>query len=84
MNILESQWRIYRDACYPPKAGKLDTRQESETRQAFYAGCIVALKFATESAQGMPEEQAYRYIIGLIQEAQSVCSDRIYEMKGYN
>jgi hypothetical protein len=79
---LEDQWKIYRDACYPPQNGKLDALQETETRQAFFAGCLVVLQLATESSQDMPEEQAYRHIMGLIKEAQTVCSQRCYEMKG--
>jgi len=81
---LESQWLEYRDACYPPKNGKLDRQQEVETRQAFFAGCLVVLKFAVEGSASLPEEQAYKLIGSLINEAQLVCSQRIYEMKGRN
>lgn len=84
MNTLESQWKEYRDACYPPKNGKLLPRQETETRQAFFAGCLVVLKHAVESSQDLPEEQAYKQIVALITEAQKVCSERVYEIKGWN
>ena len=84
MKTLESQWEIYRDACYPKKNGKLDPVQEIETRQAFFAGCLVVLKFATESSQNLPEEQAYKHIVSLISEAQKACSNRVYEMKQRN
>jgi hypothetical protein len=84
MNTLQSQWEIYRDACYPPKNGPLHPMQETETRQAFFAGCLVVLKFATESAANLPQEQAYQQIVALITEAQMVCSQRAYEMKGRN
>jgi hypothetical protein len=84
MMTLESQWKVYRDACYPAKNGALDPLQESETRQAFFAGCLTVLKFAVESSANLPEEQAYNNIVSLIREAQMVCSQRIYEMKGRN
>lgn len=84
INTLESQWQIYRDACYPAQNGPLPLQQEIETRQAFFAGCLVVLKFATESSQNLPEEAAYKNIVSLITEAQTVCSQRIYEMKGRN
>lgn len=81
---LESQWKIYRDACYPAKNGPLPPQQEIETRQAFFAGCLVVLKFAVESSANLPEEQAYKKIASLITEAQTVCLQRIDEMKGRN
>lgn len=84
MNTLESQWQIYKNACYPAKNGPLSPQQEIETRQAFFAGCLVVLKFATESSESLPEEQAYRNIVALITEAQTVCSQRVYEMKARN
>jgi hypothetical protein len=84
MTTLESQWLQYRDACYPPKNGKLELQQEIETRQAFFAGCLVVLKFAVESSQNLPEEQAFNQIVALINESQTVCSQRVYEMKGRN
>lgn len=78
---LESQWIIYRDACYPVGLPK---NQEIETRQAFFSGCLVVLKFAVESSQAMPEDQAFGTIVGLISEAQMVCSMRVSEMKARN
>lgn len=84
MKNLESQWIVYRDACYPPKNGKLDVLQETEIRQAFFAGCLVVLGFSVESARNLSEDQAVRQIASLIREAQTVCSQRVYEMKGRN
>lgn len=81
---VEGLWREYRDACYPPKNGKLDPLQETETRQAFYAGCLIAAKTLLESSVHMTEEQAMRNIQTLIDETQRVCRERIYEMKGRN
>ncbi len=81
---LENQWKVYRDACYPPGKITIDTVQESETRQAFFAGCLVVLKLAVESSDGLPEDQAYEKVCALITEAQKVCRQRIYEMKGRN
>jgi hypothetical protein len=76
---LEDQWRIYRNACYP--AG-LPPLQETETRQAFFAGCLLVLEFSTTASQGLPDDQAYAFIMGLITEARTVCQLRIFEMKG--
>lgn len=84
MNKLEDQWIIYRDACYPKHKGELSKHQETETRQAFFAGCLVVLEFATKTAQSLPEEQAYKQIMALINEAQTVCSQRVYQLKGSN
>ena len=81
---LEDLWREYRDACYPPKNGKLDAQQEIETRQSFYAGCLIAIKVMLESSVGMTEEQAMRNINNLRNEAETVCRQRIYEMKQRN
>lgn len=81
---LEDLWREYRDACYPPKNGPLDKLQEVETRQAFYAGCLVAIKVMLESSVGMTEEDALKNISNLRNEAETVCRQRIYEMKGRN
>jgi hypothetical protein len=84
VSTLESQWQEYRDACYPTKNGPLPQFQETETRQAFFAGCLVVLKFAVESSKNLSEEEAFKNIVSLITEAQTVCSQRIYEMKGRN
>jgi len=84
MNTLEQQWIIYRDAVYPKSQGGPDPIQEIETRQAYFAGCLTVLKFAVEASSEMPEEQAFKFIGDLIKEAQQVCEQRIYEMKGRN
>lgn len=84
VTTLEAQWQSYRDACYPPKNGKLDPLQETETRQAFYAGCLIAGKVILESSIHMTEEQACRNIQTLIEQALTVCRERVYEMKGRN
>lgn len=81
---VEGLWREYRDACYPPKNGKLDALQETETRQAFYAGILTASKVLVESSANMTEEEAMRNIKTMIDETQAVCRARIYEMKGRN
>jgi len=81
---LEDLWREYRDACYPPKNGPLDKLQETETRQSFYAGCLIAIKVMIESSVNMTEEQAMQNINNLRNEAETVCRQRIYEMKGRN
>lgn len=84
MNTLESQWEIYRDACYPPKNGKLAPIQEIETRQAFFAGCLVVLKIASESSANLTEEQACKTIVSLINEAEEACLQHIHAMKCRN
>lgn len=81
---VEGLWREYRDACYPPKNGKLDPLQETETRQAFYAGILTASKVLVESSSQMTEEEAMRNINTMINETLAVCRSRIYEMKGRN
>lgn len=81
---LETLWREYRDACYPAQNGKLDAMQETETRQSFYAGCLIAIKVMLESSVGMTEESAMQNISNLRNEAETVCRQRIYEMKGRN
>ena len=81
---LEYQWREYRDACYPPKNGHLNKLQESEIRQAFFAGCLIAVKVVMESSIEMTTEEAFINISNLRNEAETVCRQRIYEMKGRN
>lgn len=82
MTALEQQWKTYRNACYGP--GPIPTLQESETRQAFYAGCLVVLKLAVESVAGLPADEANQQISAMIKDAQDVCRQRIYEMRGRN
>jgi hypothetical protein len=84
LTTLEQQWIQYRDACYPPDKTKLDPLQESETRQAFYAGNLLALKIVVESSAYLSEEAAFQNIKNLIKNAQTVCREHIYEMKGRN
>ena len=84
VTTLEAQWIVYRDACYPPAKVKLDQFQESETRQAFYAGILLALKIAVESSVNLSEEAAFQNIKNLIDNAQTVCRERVYELKGQN
>lgn len=81
---LEDLWREYRDACYPPKNGAITKIQETETRQAFFAGCLIAVKVLIESSTEMTPEEAFRNISNLRNEAVTVCRQRIYEMKGKN
>jgi hypothetical protein len=81
---LEAQWLEYRDACYPAKNGKLEAQQEIETRQSFYAGCLIAIKVMIESSVGMTEEAAMQNINNLRNEAEKTCRQRIYEMKARN
>lgn len=84
MKTLEMQWQEYRDACYPASMGKLSPHQETETRQAFFAGCLVVLKLAVERADGLSEEDAYKSIGNLIREAQEVCRQQVYLGKQRN
>lgn len=81
---VEGLWREYRDACYPPAKMKLDALQESETRQAFYAGCLTAAKILVDSSQHMDEATALRNIKLFIDEATAVCKERTYELRGQN
>ena len=82
VTTLEAQWVLYRNACYPPANIKLNPLQESEVRQAFYAGILLALKIAVESSVNLSDEAAFQNIKNLIDNAQSVCRERIYEIKG--
>jgi hypothetical protein len=81
MKTLEDQWKTYRDACYPTGVSKL---QEVECRQSFFAGALVVLKLATDRAADLSEEDAFKSVGDLIREAQTVCKQRMYEMKGRN
>lgn len=81
---VEELWREYRDACYPPKNGKLDPVQETETRQAFYAGMLTASKVMLESAVNMTEEEAMRNMKTMMDYTQDVCRARIYELERLN
>lgn len=84
MKTLEDQWRQYRDAVYPAKNWPLDKFQETETRQAYFAGCLTFMTFAMAASRDMSEGDAFRFIAGLQKEAETVCKQRIYEMKGRN
>jgi hypothetical protein len=81
---VEGLWLQYRDACYPPGKTKIEPIQETETRQAFFAGCLIAAKILVESSVNLTEEQACRNIQTFLDEAQAVCRERIFEMKGRN
>lgn len=84
MNYLESAWKEYRDACYAGSVGKLDPLQEVETRQAFFAGCLVALMRVKNVAQDSQGEDAFKEFCALLTEAQTVRVQRCYEVKGRN
>ena len=84
VTTLEEEWRQYRDACYPPHQIRLTALQESETRQAFFAGVLVALKVTTESATLLPEHLAQRNIENMNKEALTVCKQRSYYLKNQN
>lgn len=81
---IEEQWRVYRDACYPPSKGAISDQQEIECRQAFFAGVLLALKIAVESSIALSEEAAFKNVKNMIDEAQTVCRSRIYEMRQRN
>ncbi len=78
---LHDEWVQYRNACYPcgvPKA------QEIECHQAFFAGALVVLKLATDNAHGLSDEAAYAEVVKVINEAETVCRNRVYAAKGRN
>lgn len=81
MKTLQDQWREYRDACYP---SGLPAAQNIECHQAFFAGALVVLKLATERAEGLTDEAAFKSVCSLIDEAQAVCRQRIYAGKNRN
>jgi len=54
MRKLDEQWLIYRNACYPKG---IPVAQEQECRQAFFAGCLVVLKFAVESCDALQKKK---------------------------
>lgn len=56
MNI-EQEWNRYKKACYPNGCHSV---QEIETRQAFYAGLLVAFNAVKELSEVEPEEEAMR------------------------
>lgn len=81
MKTLQDEWSSYRDACYPEG---LPADQNRECHQAFFAGCLVVLKFATDASADLPEAEARKFVAGIIREAQEVCQQRVNQLKGNN
>ena len=81
---LEEQWIQYRNACYPPKNGPISKLQETETRQAFFAGCLVAINVVADGIRNHAPVDAVKNIKALRAEADAVCRQRIYEMRERN
>lgn len=81
---LENEWNKYRRACYPKGCTKL---QETETRQAFFAGIVVLYDLLDRAIAAYPEEEdptATRLMEGWKAEAQGVCQERSFELKSRN
>lgn len=81
MSALEKEWRLYRDACYAD--GPISAVQATETRQAFYAGCLVMLHLVLQRSR-LPEDEANREIGKLMAETRAVCRERMKQMKDRN
>ena len=80
MNSLQDHWREYRDACYPTG---IPAEQNLECHQAFFAGCLVALRSCTALA-AMTDDDALRELQRLLTEAETVCAARAQTLKERN
>lgn len=58
MNLLEAKWIEYRNSAYPPDKGPISPIQERETKQAFFAACLVVMGIIGECLDKPEEEVA--------------------------
>jgi len=68
---LQAEWKKYRDAIYPKDTSSIQNR---ETHQAFFAGAFIMTK-AMEIAAALPEDDAIKFLVPLIGEAEQVCQN---------
>ena len=80
MSTLQDHWREYRDQIYPEG---IPARQNLECHQAFFSGCLVALRSCTALA-AMTDADAVRELERLLTEAESVCGARVKTLKERN
>lgn len=81
---LEREWIKYRNACYPTGCTKL---QESECRQAFFAGIVTLFNLMDRAITQFPEEDdptVARLMDKLRTEAHGVCHERSLELGSRN
>lgn len=78
---LEQQWLKYRNACYP---NGIPSLQESEIRQAFFAASMVVLCDVFESVNKLTEDEAVKHLENLMDEAETVCSQRCHQLRSRN
>lgn len=62
---MESEWRKYRDHCYP---GGIDGIQASECRQAFFAGALALSALMMSTPDGPGEDNAVAKIMAEVEE----------------
>ena len=63
---------------------RISKLQETETRQAFFAGCLVAINVVADGIRNHAPVDAVKNIKALRAEADAVCKQRIYEIKERN
>lgn len=80
MQTLNAQWLEYWKLCHPNGTEKV---QETETHQAFFAGCLCAMNSCVALAE-LSNEEAERELSKLIQEAEQTCAIRAGVMKARN
>jgi hypothetical protein len=72
MKTLNEEWINFRDKAYPHGTGADQNRQ---LHQAFFAGAIVTLALMTVDVPALPDDEAEKAIIGLLNEAGSFCEE---------
>lgn len=70
MKTLAQEWTEYSIACYPEGASVM---QAMETRQAFFAGALVALQTMTVEVAALPTQDAEKCLAALVHEATETC-----------
>lgn len=81
-NAIEKEWLRYRTACFPD--GKVSPVQDRETRQAFFAGALVACGLMTDVAK-LPDEDAEKALVRLMKDAVGGCKEIVTDnMRKFN
>lgn len=79
---VEEMWRVFADIVMPA-GGDFSDIQRSETRKAFYAGCLSMLLFTRDvvGSPEVPEEQGVEVLERMLAECETFCRDAAREGK---
>jgi hypothetical protein len=79
MSTLTEEWKKYFAACHPPSQGEIPMLQEIETRQAFFAGALIAMNLIIKTGD-LSDQDAESELEKMFAEAIEINSHRAAEL----